>query len=638
MAFQVSPGVQVREIDLTNVVPAVSTSVGAFVGNFRWGPVLETTQVTSEKDLADKFGVPTASGAVDFFTASYFLKYGNNLQVVRNIDSAARNANSDDASTATIIKNQDDYENQTFSSTVTVTVDGEVQSGETEIVLTDASGVTVGDAFVGDYASKDIADNTTITNIVGNTITISNATAGIIPDAETFSIAVNKGTWIAKYPGVLGNSLKVSVCAYQANGDQFTGWAYSSNFTAAPGTSDYVSNKGGANDEVHIVVVDEDGAWTGTAGTVLETFAFASLASDAKTNDGASNYYKDVINNKSNYVWFGTHASELTNAGAASTATFANTITTDATLNYSLVGGADSGTLGTSEIALGYDLFEDAETIDVSLLIMPSVSSSNATTVANDLISIAEGRKDCVAFVSPATSTTTSSTSPSADVITFANTLTSSSYAVIDSTALKIYDKYNDQYINIPASSSVAGLCANTDEVADSWFSPAGYTRGQLLGVTKIAFNPKKAERDSLYQARINPICSFPGQGTILFGDKTAQSKPSAFDRINVRRLFITLEKAISTAAKYSLFEFNDEFTRAQFRNLVEPFLREVKGRRGLTDFQVVCDETNNTGQVIDANEFVADIYIKPARSINYISLNFIATRTGVEFSEIVGQ
>ena len=638
MAFQVSPGVQVREIDLTNVVPAVSTSVGAFVGNFRWGPVLETTQVTSEKDLADKFGVPTASGAVDFFTASYFLKYGNNLQVVRNIDSAARNANSDDASTATIIKNQDDYENQTFSSTVTVTVDGEVQSGETEIVLTDASGVTVGDAFVGDYASKDIADNTTITNIVGNTITISNATAGIIPDAETFSIAVNKGTWIAKYPGVLGNSLKVSVCAYQANGDQFTGWAYSSNFTAAPGTSDYVSNKGGANDEVHIVVVDEDGAWTGTAGTVLETFAFASLASDAKTNDGASNYYKDVINNKSNYVWFGTHASELTNAGAASTATFANTITTDATLNYSLVGGADSGTLGTSEIALGYDLFEDAETIDVSLLIMPSVSSSNATTVANDLISIAEGRKDCVAFVSPATSTTTSSTSPSADVITFANTLTSSSYAVIDSTALKIYDKYNDQYINIPASSSVAGLCANTDEVADSWFSPAGYTRGQLLGVTKIAFNPKKAERDSLYQARINPICSFPGQGTILFGDKTAQSKPSAFDRINVRRLFITLEKAISTAAKYSLFEFNDEFTRAQFRNLVEPFLREVKGRRGLTDFQVVCDETNNTGQVIDANEFVADIYIKPARSINYISLNFIATRTGVEFSEIIGQ
>jgi len=638
MAFQVSPGVQVREIDLTNVVPAVSTSVGAFVGNFRWGPVLETTQVTSEKDLADKFGVPTASGAVDFFTASYFLKYGNNLQVVRNIDSAARNANSDDASTATIIKNQDDYENQTFSSTVTVTVDGEVQSGETEIVLTDASGVTVGDAFVGDYASKDIADNTTITNIVGNTITISNATAGIIPDAETFSIAVNKGTWIAKYPGVLGNSLKVSVCAYQANGDQFTGWSYSSNFTAAPGTSDYVSNKGGANDEVHIVVVDEDGAWTGTAGTVLETFAFASLASDAKTNDGASNYYKDVINNKSNYVWFGTHASELTNAGAASTATFANTITTDATLNYSLVGGADSGTLGTSEIALGYDLFEDAETIDVSLLIMPSVSSSNATTVANDLISIAEGRKDCVAFVSPATSTTTSSTSPSADVITFANTLTSSSYAVIDSTALKIYDKYNDQYINIPASSSVAGLCANTDEVADSWFSPAGYTRGQLLGVTKIAFNPKKAERDSLYQARINPICSFPGQGTILFGDKTAQSKPSAFDRINVRRLFITLEKAISTAAKYSLFEFNDEFTRAQFRNLVEPFLREVKGRRGLTDFQVVCDETNNTGQVIDANEFVADIYIKPARSINYISLNFIATRTGVEFSEIVGQ
>ena len=339
------------------------------------------------------------------------------------------------------------------------------------------------------------------------------------------------------------------------------------------------------------------------------------------------------------YIWWGNHPSEMTNAGSDSTTTFANSVSGgNSTIDDSLVGGADSGSLGTAEIATGYDLFEDAETIDISLLIMPSVSSSNATTVANDLISIAEGRKDCVAFVSPATTTTTNSTTPKVDVITWADTLTSSSYAVIDSTALKVYDKYNDQYINIPASSSMAGLCANTDSVADAWFSPAGYSRGQLLGVTKIAFNPKKAERDELYLSRVNPIVTFPGEGTILFGDKTAQAKPSAFDRINVRRLFIVLEKAIATAAKYQLFEFNDEFTRAMFRNMVEPFLREVKGRRGLTDFQVVCDTTNNTGQVIDANEFVADIYIKPARSINYISLNFIATRTGVEFSEIIGQ
>jgi len=635
MAFQVSPGVQVREIDLTNVVPAVSTSVGAFVGNFRWGPVQEATTITSEKDLANQFGVPTATAAVDFFTAAYFLKYGNNLQVVREITSAARNANTDDATTATVVKNRDDYDNQTFSSTVTLTVDGPHTIGDTSIDVTDASNVTVGDVVSG----TGIAAGSVINTIAGNTITLDNAITGNLADADSLSVAVNKGRWIAKYPGALGNSLAVSICTQTTTNAAFTAWSYKSNFTAAPGTSDYVSNQGGSNDEIHIVVIDEDGAWTGTAGTILETFAFASQASDAKTNDGASNYYKDVINNQSQYIWWGNHPSEMTNAGSDSTTTFANSVSGgNTTIDDSLVGGADSGSLGTSEIATGYDLFEDAETIDISLLIMPSVSSSNATTVANDLISIAEGRKDCVAFVSPATTTTTNSTTPKADVITWADTLTSSSYAVIDSTALKVYDKYNDQYINIPASSSMAGLCANTDSVADAWFSPAGYSRGQLLGVTKIAFNPKKAERDELYLSRVNPIVTFPGEGTILFGDKTAQAKPSAFDRINVRRLFIVLEKAISTAAKYQLFEFNDEFTRAMFRNMVEPFLREVKGRRGITDFQVVCDTTNNTGQVIDANEFVADIYIKPARSINFISLNFIATRTGVEFSEIIGQ
>ena len=254
------------------------------------------------------------------------------------------------------------------------------------------------------------------------------------------------------------------------------------------------------------------------------------------------------------------------------------------------------------------------------------------------MIALAEGRKDCVVFVSPRIADTVNNATAAADVITWANQLTSSSYAVIDSTALYVYDKYNDEYRWIAASGTTAGLCANTDNVADAWFSPAGLNRGQLLGVTKIAFNPKKADRDDLYKARVNPIVSFPGECTVLFGDKTALAKPSAFYRINVRRLFIVLEKAVSTASKFQLFEFNDEFTRAQFRNLVEPFLRDVKGRRGITDFFVVCDNTNNTGEVIDGNRFVADIYIKPARSINFITLNFVATRTGVEFSEIVGQ
>jgi len=617
MAFQVSPGVQVREIDLTNVVPAVSTSVGAVAGNFTWGPVEEPTTITSEKNLAAVFGVPTATTAVDFFTAAYFLKYGNNLKVVRGTDSSARNANSDDSTTVIVIKNEDDYTNQVFSSTRTYTVAANAAIGDTTFEVTDSTGLTVGDTVVG----TGVAAGVTVTAINGNTVTLSTAAIAAITAGDTYSAIVDRGNWIAKYPGTLGNSIEVHVCPVSTGNAEFAGWAYKSYFVAPPGTSDWAAGQGLSDDEFHIVITDKDGAWTGTAGTVLETHGFVSTNASAKTNDGASNYYKNVVNGKSGYIWGG------------STITLGSTVASQ-----SLSGGVDSGTLGTAEIQAAYDHFSDAETIDVSLLIAPSITEGNGTTIGNYLINIAESRKDCIAFISPPVTLTTSSLTPKDDVITFADTLTSTSYAVIDSTSIRIYDKYNDQYISIPSSSSVAGLCANTDNVADAWFSPAGYTRGQLRGVTKVNYNPTKAHRDELYLSRVNPIVTFPGEGTILFGDKTAQAKPSAFDRINVRRLFIVLEKAVSTAAKYQLFEFNDEFTRAMFRNMVEPFLREVQGRRGLTDFYVVCDETNNTGNIIDTNQFVADIYIKPARSINFISLNFIATRTGVEFSEIIGQ
>ena len=617
MAFQVSPGVQVREIDLTNVVPAVSASVGASVGNFTWGPVEEPTTITSEKDLAAVFGVPTATTAVDFFTSAYFLKYANNLQVVRAVDSAARNANSDDASTVVVVKNRDDYTNQVFTGTITRTVTVAAAIGDTDITIDDATGLTIGDEISG----AGVPAGVTITAINGNTVTVSAAAIAAINVGDVYSATVDKGNFIAKYPGALGNSIAIHICPVSAGNTEFTNWAYKGYFVAAPGTSDYAAGIGQSGDELHVVITDADGSWTGTAGTVLETHGFVSTLADAKTNDGAANWYKNVLNAKSQYVWGG------------------STIAAGATVRtWTLSGGTDSGALGASEIQSAFDLLEDPDTIDISLMIMPACSSGIATTIANDLIAICDARKDCVAFISPPVTATAGSLTPKADVIAFADTLTSSSYAVIDSTSLRVYDKYNDQYINIPASSSVAGLCANTDSVADAWFSPAGYNRGQLRGVTKINFNPKKAERDELYLSRVNPIVTFPGEGTILFGDKTAQAKPSAFDRINVRRLFIVLEKAISTAAKYQLFEFNDEFTRAMFRNMVEPFLRDVQGRRGITDFYVVCDETNNTGNIIDTNQFVADIYIKPARSINFISLNFIATRTGVEFSEIIGQ
>jgi len=561
MAFQVSPGVEIKEIDATGVVPAVSTSIGGFVGSFNWGPVEEIVTVGSESELAEKFGTPDNNTAKYFLVAASFLKYGNALKVVR---AASGHDNATVDGSGQLIKNDEDYENN--------------------------------------YA-----------------------------DGSQSA----KGPWAAKYPGELGNSLKVEVCT---PGGGFSTWAYAGNFDAEPGTSNYASDlgKSSSDDELHIVVVDEDGAISGTVNTVLETFAFVSQGSDAKKDDGTSNYYKDVINNNSKYIWWIGHDSSLTEAG--NTVAAQNTFTTvNAVISDSLSGGSDDNAPTTGELQLGYDLFEDAETVDVNLLF--GVPDANgADTMAEDLISIVNARKDCMAFVSPPIEDTVGSSSPAADVKAFADGLTSSSYAACDSTALYVYDKYNDVYRWIGAAGHHAGLCANTDNVADAWFSPAGVNRGQLLGVTKLAFNPKKADRDTLYKARVNPLVSLPGQGTLLFGDKTLLSRPSAFDRINVRRLFIVLEKAISTAAKAQLFEFNDEFTRAQFRNLVEPFLRDVKGRRGLTDFLVVCDETNNTSQVIDANRFVADMYIKPARSINFITLNFIATRTGVEFSEIAGQ
>jgi phage tail sheath protein FI len=358
-----------------------------------------------------------------------------------------------------------------------------------------------------------------------------------------------------------------------------------------------------------------------------------------KKSDGTSNYYVDVVNAGSTKVRWMDHPTTLSNAGDAITAASSIAGSTTA-ITDSLSGGSDDNAPTAGEMALGYDLLSDADTVDVNLL-FAYPDANGANTIANDLISIANARKDCMAFVSPPIEDSQGVTTPEVTVAGWVNTdgggLTSSSYASVDSGAVYVYDKYNDTYRWIGAAGHVAGLCANADNVADAWYSPAGVTRGQLLGITKLAYNPNQAQRNTLYKGRINPIVALPGQGTILFGDKTLLAKPSAFDRINVRRLFNVLEKAVSTAAKAQLFEFNDEFTRAQFKNLVEPFLRDVKGRRGLTDFLVVCDTTNNTSQVIDSNSFVADIYIKPSRSINFITLNFVATRTGVSFTEIAG-
>ena len=569
MAFQVSPGVQFKEIDATNVVPAVSSSIGGFVGEFNWGPVNKITLVSSEDEMGSIFSTPTPENANHFLTAASFLKYGNALKVIRVVDSSAKNACTT-AGSAALIENEDDY--------------------------------------------------------LGSTLT---------------------GDWHARCPGVLGNSLKVLVVSNSTAYATAAFSTYKGLFEKAPATSDYaVSQNGtGVSDELHVVVVDEDGLISGVKGTVLETFGFLSQALDAKDVNGSSLYYKEVINRQSQWIWFGAEAAEHTRSGLTIAAVKGESalpagkfVTSDTVLEDSLEGGVD-GSVTSTEVVAGLELFQDVDTVDVSLL-FTTPDTNGSDVIGDKLIGVCEARKDCMAFISPPVVDTQGVTSDTAvtNVLAYKDSLTNSSYATLDGGAVYVYDKYHDQYVWIGASGLVAGLAVNTDQVADAWFSPAGVNRGQLRGITKLAYNPTSAQRDSLYVGKVNPIVSLPGQGTVLFGDKTLASRASAFDRINVRRLFIVLEKAISTAAKAQLFEFNDEFTRAQFRNLVEPFMRDVKGRRGVTDFKVVCDETNNNSAVVDGNRFVADIYVKPTRSINFITLNFVATRTGVEFSEVAGQ
>jgi|TARA_R110001592_G_scaffold58814_2_gene178084 phage tail sheath protein FI len=657
MAFLVSPGVLVTEKDLTNVVPAVSTSIGGAVVVSERGPMEEVTLISSEDEFVSVFGKPDSSTFEYFFSATNFLQYGNALKVVR---AATGCVNAAVSGTPVLIKNTTDYLNNystgqgsvgawaareagtwgnnlqvstcTNSTAYSQTASGLVNDataaiGDTTITVDAGTQFQVGDLL----EFGDISNNFTaapsgnyykITNIATHVLTIARfdpATGATQTGGLRHAVADN--AFVKRY------------------------WEHYFQFSAAPSTTDDVSNAGGSNDELHIAIVDQDGGITGTAGSILEKFEGLSQASDAKTAQGDTNYYADVIYQQSQYIYWMDHQTVLSTAGNTKTGTAFDNASTSAHIVFqdALTGGTDDLVPTAAELSLAWDKFGDAETVDVNLLIGgPSQTNADATgdTMATKVIDTAEFRKDCVAFISPARADVVNVTNPiaqTANVKAFADGLASSSYAVVDSGYKYMYDKYNAVYRFVPLNGDIAGLCARTDNVADAWFSPAGFSRGQVRGAIKLAFDPTNAQRDELYKARVNPVVTFPGQGTVLFGDKTMQTKPSAFDRINVRRLFIVLEKAIATAAKFQLFEFNDEFTRANFRNLIEPFLRDVQGRRGITDFSVVCDETNNTSALIDRNEFIADIFIKPNRSINFIQLNFVATRTGVAFSEVAG-
>ena len=441
------------------------------------------------------------------------------------------------------------------------------------------------------------------------------------------------GAFAARYPGLVGNSILVSI----ADAGTYTNWAYKDQFSGAPGTSEYVAGKGGANDELHIIVIDSLGKFTGTAGATLEKFAYVSKASDALSYQGLTNYYPNVIRNQSSYVYWMDHPTTGTNWGftAVSTAfiTLTDTVAPGYDFSYQMAGGTDDNAPTNAELELAWDLYSDVETYDISLFFVGNADTELQKYVVDNIAEVRKNALLCLSMVTPAGGPIFSSSATAiADATTFKTAIGNSSYATIDSGYKYMYDKYNDRYRWVALNSDIAGLCAKIDANEDTWMSPAGLTKGQIRGVVKLAYNPNQAQRDALYKLSINPVVSFVGQGTVLYGDKTATLKPSAFDRINVRRLFLDLEKSISRSAKYQLFQQNDEITRQQFISSVEPRLRDVKGRRGIDEFKVICDETNNTPQVVSTNEFRGTILIKPVYSVNYITLTFTAVGGNVSF------
>ena len=660
MAFQLSPGVQVTEKDFTSVVPAVGASIGGFAGEFRWGPANEVVTVSSENELLTRFGKPPVNNK-GWFSAASFLAYTNTLKVVRAVNTASRNAGS---TAGVLITNEDDYDDNhstgqgsngmwaakyagVLGNSIRVEMADSAgpETGGGATLTTIAIGGTAGQ-FTCANANLIVGTRIIITGTLGGTGTITGYTSGTVykvsaitgtaPAVTGFTLTTMAGTAIVTTAGTpTGLTVKA--------GTAYSDWTYASQFDYTPSATTSVTAVGGSNDELHIIVVDIDGVISGTAGTILERFAGVSKASDARDSLGRSNFYKNVINTRSEWIWWTGHPAAATSGNAWGISGVGKAFTSSHVFGEgatTLAGGVDGATvaptIADSDKQTAFDLFANDELVDVNLIFVGDASLAVGDYVIDN---IAEVRKDCMVFVSPEEASVVGNVGGEAAAIVtdLASFTTRSSYAVMDSGYKYMYDRYTDAYVYVPLNGDIAGLCAKTDADADPWFSPAGYNRGAIKNAVKLAYSPNKSDRDTLYKNGINPVVGFPGSGIVLFGDKTMLAKPSAFDRINVRRLFITLEKAIATAAKFQLFEFNDAFTRAQFKNLVDPFLRDVQGRRGIFNFRTVCDETNNTPQVIDSNSFVADIFIQPARSINFIQLNFIATRTGISFDEVGG-
>jgi hypothetical protein len=601
MVFSVSPSVTVREVDLTTVIPALATPPAGIAGVFRWGPVGERILITSEQELADRFGKPTDFNAETFFTAADFLAYSNALYVVR----ANPGLNTTAANTNFEAKYPGALGNSIEVSYVTDTgfeelfaeddiLQGDITFNSNEIELTSFIDIDV--VLVENDILRIGNDNVGYQDMIINTYTVTEEVNANTAETEyTYSFTFKNRYTLPE--------LDATFLTFEKK------WGFANVVGIPPEAGN-----------LHIVVVDRGGEITGTAGTILEVYNNVSTSSTAKLADGSTNYYLNVIENRSAFI-------------AATTTPIVGTS------GYQLLAGGSDGaneqSVAFGALAAAYDLFSDTAEVDISFILQGKANSSNISNYIAQ--NIAERRKDCIAYLSPRKSDVVDPSNPITkmnNVIEFRNQLQSSSYWFLDSGYKYRYDKYNDIYRWIPLNGDMAGLAARVEP----WESPAGFKRGIIKNVVKLAFNPNKAQRDQLYGRDINPVISQVGQGVLLFGDKTGLGRPSAFDRINVRRLFITVEKAIANVSASFLFDFNDEFTQTQFKNIVEPFLRDIQGRRGIIDFRVVADGRVNTPDVIDRNIFRGNIFIKPAKSISFIELTFIATRTGIEFDEIVGQ
>ena len=637
MASQVSPGVVIRERDLsTGVLTGVSALRGAIASTFTKGPVGKIVNIGSERELINTFGAPAEANAADWLVASEFLRYGGQLAVIR---AATGVENATLSGTGVLVGDKDAFDAGVTSEKF-LARDAGTDGNNLRVVIVDkvadskmtkvAHGLSVGDVL----SDGTTTDHEVTVVIDADNVGIKHGSAAAVSGNSFTQAAFTNSDWNALPIGTSGLTYK--------------------NIGPRPGTSAYASERHLSADEVHVAVVDE------STNTVVERMLYLSKLSDGKSPEGASTYWKDYVNEYSQYIYAGSAltSAEFTAPGedpGATAASYGATAAAPETLAYittaaggSLSGGADDYAYTAGEIQTAYALFQDTEQTEVDFVLMGGSMGSEADTLtkAGAVAAVANTRKDCVAFVSPFNGNQVATSGGSAltatqqleNTIDFFSGIGSSSYVVKDSGIKYVYDRFNDKYRYIGCNGDVAGLCVSTSSISDDWISPAGTNRGGLQNVVKLAFNPNKAQRDDLYTAAINPIVAFPGSGPILFGDKTALASPSAFDRINVRRLFLNIEKRARLLAEGVLFEQNDGITRSSFNAALSGYLSEIQARRGVTDYLVVCDETNNTPEVIDRNEFVAEIFVKPTRSINYVTVTVTATKTGVSFSEVVGR